>query len=316
MKGMADGGRQMAKPKAVRHPPSAFWFLALAFCVALLAFVYFRPLTLFFAARRVYLALIGMKSEYARVGSHRIHYWVGGEGPPLVLVHGVAMRAEDWAPLFRILKQHHRVYAPDLLGYGDSDQPRDADYSVAMQADIVRGFIDAMHLQQPDVAGISMGGWIAIKYASEHPERVKRLVLLSSAGLAYESTLTENSFSATTIEEQRASFALQSDLAPRLPDFILRDVLRHSKAKAWIVRASMRSMLTRADLPLDGKLQRVRMPVLIVAGTKDRIVPFNVAQRLHRELPQSQLVPLIGCGHLGAFECRRETMRAVLPFLR
>ncbi|PYQ27111.1 MAG: alpha/beta hydrolase [Acidobacteria bacterium] len=314
MKRMADGGWQTAKPNAIRRLPSAIWFLTPL--VALLALIYFRPLTLFFAARRVYLALIGMKSEFVQVGSHRIHYWVGGEGPPLVLVHGVAMRAEDWAPLLRTLAKTHRVYAPDLLGYGDSDQPRGSDYSVATQSDIVRGFIDAMHLQQPDVAGISMGGWIAMKFASEHPERVKRLVLLSSAGLAYESTLTESSFSATTIAEQRASFALQSDLAPRLPDFILRDVIRHSKTKAWIVRASMRSMLTRADLPLDGKLQRVHMPVLIVAGTKDRIVPFDVAKRLHRELPQSQLVPLTGCGHLGAFECRRETIRAVTAFLR
>ena len=84
-----------------------------------------------------------MKSEFVQVGSHRIHYWAGGEGPPLVLVQGVAMRAEDWAPLFRALKKRHRVYAPDLLGYGESDQPRDSDYSIATQSDIVRGFLDS-----------------------------------------------------------------------------------------------------------------------------------------------------------------------------
>lgn len=287
----------------------------LAVVAALAAAIYFRPLSIAFAARRVYIAAIGMESAFTQVGSHRVHYFVGGKGPPLVLVHGVAMRAEDWAPLLRELKQRHRVYAPDLLGYGESDKPREADYSVATQAELVRGFMDAMGLGKPDVAGVSMGGWIALKLASEHPARVQRLVLLSSAGLGFESTLKENSFSATTVEEQRASFALQTERARLLPDFILRDFLRRSKDKAWIVRASMRSMLTRRDLLLDGKLQRTRMPVLIVAGTADLIVPYDVAVRLQRELPQAQLVPLNGCGHLAAFECSDEALRAMRAFL-
>lgn len=291
--------------------------LVLAVLVVLLVlFAYLRPLTLLFAARRVYVSAIGMKSNFVQVGPHRIHYWTAGDGPPLVLVHGVAMRAEDWAPLFHALSKRHRVYAPDLLGYGESDQPRDSDYSVATQEEVVRGFMDAMRLQKADVAGVSMGGWVALKLAAEHPERVQRLVLLSSAGLGFKSQLTENTFSATTVDEQRASFRLQSDLAPKLPDFILRDVIRHSKKKAWIVRASMRSMLTRGDLLMDRKLQRVRMPVLIVAGTSDRIVPFDIAVRLKKEMPHAQLVPLQGCGHLAAFECRGATLRAVLAFLR
>jgi len=282
--------------------------------LAVALFVYLRPLTLFFTARSLYLRAIGMESAFTEVGGRRIHYWTAGEGPPLVLVHGVAMRAEDWAPLFRTLKQHHRIYAPDLLGYGESAQPRDGDYSIAAQAELVRGFMEVMKLEQADVAGVSMGGWIALKLAADHPERVTRLALISSAGLAFRSTLTETSFSATTIEEQRRSFRLQSDLAPRFPDFILRDFLRHSRKKAWIVRASMRSMLERRDLLMDGKLQRVRMPVLILAGTADRIVPFDVALRLKREMPHATLVPLPGCSHLAMIECRTPALHALTAF--
>ena len=289
--------------------------LFLALVIGFIVLVYFRPLTVFGAARTVYLKAIGMKSEYVQVGPHRIHYWTAGEGPPLVLVHGVASSAADWTPLFHKLKQSHRIYAPDLLGYGDSDAPRDSDYSVATQTDIVRGFLDAMHLQQPDVAGVSMGGWIALKLAAEHPDRVRRLVLISSAGLAFPTTLTETSFSATTVDEQRESFRLQSDLAPKLPRFILYDFLRRSREKAWIVRASMRSMLQRRELLLDHKLQRVRMPVLIIAGTTDRIVPFSVAVHLKVEIPHATLVPLNGCGHLAVVECRDRTLKAMLPFL-
>jgi pimeloyl-ACP methyl ester carboxylesterase len=78
----------------------------------------------------------------------------------------------------------------------------------------------------------------------------------------------------------------------------------------------MRSMLTRRDLLLDGKLQRVRMPVLIVSGTADLIVPYDVAIRLQREMPHARLVPLEGCGHLAAFECSNDALRAMREFLR
>ena len=278
--------------------------------------VYFRPLSVFSVLRSVYLYAIGVRSEYVQVGPHRIYYHVVGEGPPLVLVHGVGMRAADLAPLFRKLAREHRVYAPDLLGYGGSDQPRDADYSIATQTEVIRGFLDAMKLRQPDVMGISMGGWIALKLAAEHPERVRRLVLVSSAGLTFKTSLNELSFSARTIPELRASLALQTDQAGRIPLFVLRDILRQSKQKSWIVRASMRSMLTRPDLLLDRKLARVRMPVLLVWGTADRIVPFAVAAQMQRELPQARLATMSGCGHLAIIECREKALPPIVEFLR
>jgi pimeloyl-ACP methyl ester carboxylesterase len=103
---------------------------------------------------------------------------------------------------------------------------------------------------------------------------------------------------------------------PKLPTFIVRDFLRVSKKKRPVVRASMRSMLTHGELLMDRKLERVRMPVLIVHGTRDRIVPYAVALRMKKEMPHATLVTLPGCGHLAVFECRRPTMRALLRFLR
>ena len=77
----------------------------------------------------------------------------------------------------------------------------------------------------------------------------------------------------------------------------------------------MRSMLTRPEV-LDGKLQRVTMPVLLVAGTSDRIVPFTVATRMKQEMPHARLVPLDGCGHLAFIECRERALPPILDFLR
>jgi abhydrolase domain-containing protein 6 len=250
-----------------------------------------------------------------QVGEHRIHYLVAGEGPPLLIVHGVAMRGSDLAPIFSTLSKHHRLYVPDLLGYGGSDKPRHSDYSIATQAEVIRGFMDAMRLEQPDVMGVSMGGWIALKMAAEHPQRVRRVVLVSSAGFEFKTSLNELSFSARTIPELQASLRLQTDRADMIPMFVLRDILRVSKKKAWVTRAAMRSMLSRRDL-LDRRLHRARMPVLLVWGTRDRIIPFSLGARMQEELPQARLVALEGCGHLAIIECREEALPPVVDFLR
>lgn len=286
--------------------------VALLLLAALAAFVYFRPLTVFFTLRKAYLFAIGVRGHDVQVGPHRLRYLVAGDGPPLVLVHGVAMRAEDWAPILRTFAKSHRVYAPDLLGYGETDRGR--DHSIKAQADVVRGFLDAMQLEQPDMLGVSMGGWVALKLAAEHPQRVRKLVLVSSAGFAFKTSLHERSFSARNLDELRASLAMQSDRAGLLPTFVLRDFLRHSKMKAPLVRASMRAALSGRDL-MNRKLQRVTMPVLLVWGTEDRIVPFHLAAEMQRELPQAKLVALEGCGHLAIMECRRAATEAA-AFLR
>lgn len=295
-------------------PPRRRTTLLLLAMLAIATYTYLRPLSLYFGARKLYLAAIGVRGHDVRVGPHTIHYLVKGDGPPLVLVHGVAMRAEDWAPLYRTLARTHRVYALDLLGYGRSDKPKDADYSVGMQSEVVRGFMDALQLRQADVIGASMGGWVALKLAAEYPQRVRRLVLISSGGFKFETTLHERSFSARNLDELRASLALQTDRAGLLPDFVLRDFLRLSKQKAWVVRAAMRSMLQGREL-LDGNVQRVTMPVLLVWGTADRIVPFRVAAAMQKEMPQAQLVALRGCGHLAMIECRAEALPPIVEFL-
>lgn len=298
----------------VKGTAKAYQWIAAALAIAALLFVYLRPLTVAFAMRDLYLRAIGMRSSFVRVGPHRIHYFdSGGDGPPLVMVHGVASRAADAAPLYRALSRTHRVYALDLLGYGDSDRPRDSDYSVRTQAAVVRGFMDALGIAQADLIGVSMGGWVALTVAAEEPRRVRSLVLVSSAGVAFPTTLHTSSFSPRNLEELRASIALQTDR--RIPEFILRDLLRRSRGKAWVVRRSMSSMLTRRDL-LDGRLSRVRMPVLLVWGTRDRIVPVSVAAALQRELPHARLVRLEGCGHLAIIECRAAALQAIRLELR
>ena len=159
-----------------------------------------------------------------------------------------------------------------------------------------------------------MGGWIALRLAAMHPERVQRLVLIDSIGLDFRTPLDESAFAPETMAQARRLLWLQSDDFAKLPGFVVEDFLRRARREGWLLRASMHSMLSRRDV-LDGKLQRVTMPVLIVWGTNDRLAPPSLAARLHRELPQSRVVMIEGCGHLAVIECRAKAMPAITQFL-
>jgi len=275
---------------------------------------YLRPLTVFGAIRRVWLTVHGFRGRETRVGNWRIHYYTGGDGPPVLLIHGLASRGEDWSGLFPTLASHHRIYAIDLLGYGGSDRPH-VDYSIALETEVVRGFLDALHIRQADVAGVSMGGWIALKLAADHPERVRKLVLIDSAGFEFPTPLTPDSFTPRDLEGMQKLVDLQTARAPHVPAFVLRDLLRVNREHAWILRVQLASMLTRRDI-MEGRVARVTMPALLLWGTRDLLIPYSVGVRMQHALPNARLVPLNGCGHLAIIDCKETAWPEMEKFLR
>src|SRR6202789_3985766 len=243
------------------------------------------------------LRLHGVHSEFVTVKGYKMHYLVGGSGRPLVLVHGLGSRGSDRANLIpQLIDSGHRVYALDLLGYGYSAQPRDAGYSISDQAAMVEGFLDSQHLQQVDMAGWSMGGWIAMKVALQQPERIRRLVLLDSAGLRFKLGFDPALFQP---ESPTDLAALEELLVPHprpLPGFLAMAMLRRGDDIGWVVRRSVQSMMTGEDL-VDGKLGALTMPVLIGWGEQDRLIPLSVAYKLHQEIFQAFFDVYAGCGH-------------------
>src|SRR5512136_1846444 len=135
------------------------WLVAISALVLILmaagGFFFLRPVSAGLALQQAVMWMRGIQSGYVRLGPHRIHYLIAGEGRPLVLVHGLGVRSEVWLPVIpSFTAKGFRVYAPDLLGYGRSDKP-DVDYGISLQADIVRQFLDSQGLRQADVAGWS-----------------------------------------------------------------------------------------------------------------------------------------------------------------
>jgi len=282
--------------------------------IAFAIFVYVRPITVYQTTAHLWLLARGFRGDYVRIGPNRVHSMIGGEGPPLLLLHGLASRGEDYALIMPSLGKHHRVFVPDLLGFGQSDRP-DIDYSVASETAMIRGYLDAKGIARCDVMAASMGGWVALKFASEHPERVRRLVLVDSAGFPFATTMTEFTFTPRNIAELHTLLALQTDRVSGLPNFISRDLLRMNREHAWILRRAMRSMMSGRDT-MEGHVANVTMPVLLAWGTKDRIVPLATGERMQRELPNARLVTYAECGHLAIVECRAQLLPDVEHFLR
>jgi pimeloyl-ACP methyl ester carboxylesterase len=116
---------------------------------------------------------------------HRMRYRIGGEGPPIVLIHGITGTSETWGEVLPLLAQEHTVVAPDLLGHGDSAKPK-GDYSLGAYASGVRDLMIALEIDSATVVGHSLGGGVAMQFAYQFPERLERLVLVSSGGLGRE----------------------------------------------------------------------------------------------------------------------------------
>jgi len=287
--------------------------LALA---ALLGFAYARPVTVFEASAALRLRLSGVRSAYVQAGAWRIHYLEAGAGPPLVLVHGLSSDATlDWGRLVAPLGRSFHVYAPDLPGFGESERPPAADYSIPMQVEAVRAFLGAVGVGRARVAGLSMGGWIACRLAGEHPETVERLVAVDAAGMRPDGpTIPAEVLLPQDEDGVRRLVAAVRHNAPVPPSFVARDILARRRQEEWITRRALESMRQGRDW-LNGTLGRAGMPVLIVWGKQDALIPVAYAARLKAEFPHAELEVLDGCGHVPMADCPGAFDRAVVPFL-
>ncbi len=275
---------------------------------------YRRPLWVIDETLHVRLSMAGIHSEFVKVGPYRVHYFVGGKGQPLLLIHGLGSRSEDWTPeMPDYAKKGFRVYAIDLLGCGRTDHP-DIAYTIQEQVELVQGFMEALHLQKTDVIGWSMGGWIALKFATEHPENVRRLVVMDSAGLSFKTGLTPQVFEPRTIPQLQQLEELLVPHPHQLPDFFNHALLRAMEKNFRVVHRTVASMLTGKDL-LDGHLRQLEVPVLIQWGEQDTLIPESVAFRMHQAIRQSVLELYSGCGHIGPATCASRMVPRVIDFL-
>ena len=276
-----------------------------------------RPLSYFDAIIYLREALTGVQSRTVSIHGYRIHYLVEGPegGQAVVLVHGLGGSTEDWRNLAPYLaRAGFRIYMPDLPGYGRSQRPRDFSYSVRDQAGIVIGFMDALGLDRVNLGGWSMGGWIVQLVATEQPQRILRLMLFDAAGLDVQPEWDTRLFTPETPQQLDQLDTLLMPHPPHVPGFVANDILRVSAERGWIIKRAMRSMLTGSDVT-NKLLPELKMPVVIIWGSADKIFPLEQGQTMHRLISQSQLDVIAGCGHLAPLVCSAAIGPQLVAFL-
>lgn len=238
-----------------------------------------------------------------------LHYYEGGEGKTVVLLHGSGSQAGDWQAVVPALARRYHLLIPDLPGHGESG-PAEGALPVGDLAESLGALLEARSPGRPvTLIGNSLGGWVSLLYALRHPERVERVIGISSSGIF---AVLKVPFSPKDRDEARRLVA--AIRGPHLPvpsDAELDELVKR-------VAAGPGSRLLaglRAEDFLDTKAGEIKVPVELIWGEEDGVLPLDYGRRLASLLPNARLHPLPRCGHMPQVHCPRELSRLLLDLL-
>jgi pimeloyl-ACP methyl ester carboxylesterase len=251
---------------------------------------------------------------------HRVRFRYAGEGPALVLVHGITGTWRHWERVMPGLADNFTVVAPDLLGHGESAKPR-GDYSLGAFASGIRDLLLYLGHDHATVVGHSLGGGIAMQFAYQHPERCERLVLVSSGGLGREvhlllraATLPGSELVLPILNDERLRVAgrwLTAALG-RIGIALSPDMTEVARgASSMPDSASRAAFLATLRAVIDERGQRVdardrlylaeAMPTLIMWGARDPVIPVEHGAEAHAAMPGSRF-EVLDAGHFPQLE--------------
>lgn len=271
--------------------------------------------------------LPGLDERHYAARGAQIRFFAGGEGPPLVLVHGYGGAAWNFAELAPLLPGR-RLLIPDLPGHGGSS-PLPAAPTLAGFADVLAGVCEAEGLTNVDVVGHSLGGVVALRLAERHPHLVRRLVLAAAAGISSSTRLAEMSITLAGIVQP-------GRIAGKRVDRIARSPRLRRLVFGWLEVANPDTLTERAvhgflrgptihtdaigagralaaDDPRKG-LERVSCPSFVLWGARDRQVPLEDGYEYARRL-RAPIRVIADCGHLLIGERPDACARAIEDFL-
>jgi pimeloyl-ACP methyl ester carboxylesterase len=247
---------------------------------------------------------------------HRVAYRLAGSGPPILLIHGVTSSSATWEQVGPLLARNHTVLAPDLLGHGQSAKPR-GDYSMGAFASGVRDLVVALEIEPATVVGHSLGGGVAMQYTYQFPERSRRLALVSSGGLGRQvhgflraATLPGSEVVLPLLAGTRALAAGRAvgRALDRLGVQLGTDAMEIARGHASLGDPETRAAFVqtlRASIEPAG--QRVsgtdrlylatQLPLLIIWGSHDRVIPIGHGRRAQALVPGSRLEEFQRSGH-------------------
>ena len=289
-----------------------------------------------------------MKSGYIELGSLRVHHTHGGRGSAVVFIHGLGSSGYmEWRQNLEVTAARHRVFAPDLPGYGRTDKPR-ARYTIPYFARFVRRYIASRGLRSTALVGASLGGRIALEVALEEPRLVSKLVLVNTLGLGRpQVSAAQFAYGLVTLPRiGEAVMSLTRDALRWAPPRVIRrvagryagvsaselekalddsylDDLREMYAEEGFHDAylsTIRSLINPRALfggqhDVTRRLNELKIPVQLIWGANDPLFPLVHASRAQSLIGGSRLAVIEGAGHTPQAERPEEVNRVLREFL-
>ena len=272
---------------------------------------------------------------FLSVGNTKTFYRSEGVGGPIILLHGFPSSSYDWRRFLQPLSKYGRVIAPDLYGFGYSDAPRKASYTLDSYESFLRDFLSAMGIDGFSLVGHDWGGVIALGYAIEHPDLISKLVVLDAAldpdWVEYQRTspdyaiirrMEKNSLFKMMARSLISKGTVKRAIAPRTENVIPDEDLEHYRfffkrgLNAIKLYSKDHLQWLEENAPrLNARLKELRIPTMIIWGREDPYFPANIPERLHSEISGSSLHVLDSVGHWPSEERPEEIIELISSFL-
>jgi len=252
---------------------------------------------------------------HVSIHGHDMAFRQMGNGPVILLIHGLAGSSRTWDAVVPLLARDYTVFAPDLFGHGKSDKPA-GDYSLGAHASSLRDLLSSLGIDQATVVGQSFGGGVAMQLSYQYPEICDRLVLVSSGGLGREVSWLLRLLAAPGMEYAMPVLfpRFVRDGGNSVIQFLHRAGFRNERVvEGWRAYASLtqadnqmafvRTLRSVVDVggqsvsAMDRLYLAARIPTMIIWGDRDTVIPVSHAYTAHDVLPASRLEILEGAGH-------------------
>lgn len=226
-----------------------------------------------------------------------VHYFTGGQGKPLIIIHGGSEGARAWLSNIIELSRKYTIYVPDLPGFGFSQEMM-GKYYIPQMVEFINNFTCALGLQRFYLMGHSLGGGVALQYTLQYPEKILKLVLVSSLCLGKGIAWWIRMFSRPIFFHTIGTVSLSIIQAiKRLSAFIGPWELAGPISKASFQIGSCVASLTEQSIILLSQLPKIMVPTFVVWGARDPIVPFTQAYAAAELIPDCQVKIFNDCGH-------------------
>ena len=249
--------------------------------------------------------------EKINVNGIQLAYERRGQGTPLVLLHGYPLDHHLWDEVLPLLEGKFDIIAPDLRGFGESTTV-DSPYTMDDYASDIAGLLDQLGIQKAAIAGHSMGGYVALAFARLFPERVSGLGLVSSQVLADAIDRKEGRYKSAAEVAENGIGSVVATMTPKFTadedlQVLARTSMERQQPAAYI--GALKAMAERKDsTPL---LSSLKVPVVIIHGDSDALIPVDRAREVKAALPQAHLVEISGAGHMPMIEAKEKTAEAL-----